>query len=76
MAINWTYPNELALDLRNATAGFLELYENACVGTFVLNGKTYDYPAEALADIQADAIEAYGDMNDAVDAIKAHAMGA
>ena len=76
MAINWEYPNELALDLRNKTAGFLELYENACVGTFVLNGKTYAYPAEALADIQADAIAAYTTMNAAVDAIKAHAMGA
>ena len=75
MAINWEYPNDLALDLREATAGFLELYENACVGTFELNGKTYDYPAEALADIQADTITAYTAMNVAVNAIKAHATG-
>ena len=75
MAINWNYPNELALDLREKTAGFLELYESACTGTFELNGKTYDYPAEALADIQADAIAAYTAMNAAVDAIKTHATG-
>lgn len=70
MAINWTYNNELALALRNATAGFLELYENACTGTFVLNGKTYAYPAEALTDIKADAVTAYAEMNAAIDAIK------
>ena len=70
MAINWTYPNELALDLRTKTAGFLQLYESACTGTFVLNSKTYAYPAEALTDIKADAVTAYAEMNAAIDAIK------
>jgi hypothetical protein len=74
MAINWEYPDELALDLRQKTEGFLELYEKACVGAFVLNGHTYTLPADALAQIRADAITAYGEMNDAVDAIKAHAV--
>jgi len=74
MAINWEYPNELALDLRNKTEGFLEIYEKACTGTFELNGKTYLYPAQALADIQADTITAYNEMNAAVDAIKAYAV--
>ncbi len=76
MAINWTYPDQLALDLRNATTEFLALYERACVGTFELNGVTYPLPADALADIRSDVVAAYTDMDTAIEAIKAHATGA
>ena len=75
MAINWEYPDALALDLRQKTEGFLEIYEKACVGAFVLNGHTYTLPADALAQIKADTVTAFAEMNTASDAIKAHATG-
>ena len=72
-AINWTYPNELALDLRVKTAEFLRLYEMACTGTFVFNGIVYDLPEVALTAVRAATVTAYGDMTAAQTAIKAWA---
>lgn len=43
-AINWDYPDDLALDCRNSLNAFLNAYENACIDSISVGGVMFPMP--------------------------------
>jgi hypothetical protein len=69
-AINWDYPEELALDCRNSLEAFLNAYENACIDSISVGGVSFVMPTEirnywrAVAQTErANFVTAWGLLN-------------